>query len=91
MQKHRFWKGASESEWQEACRLRSLASAIQGYLPGIITALGLLAPVQPSPSKLLLRKYRYPKSSLPSSAPHHSRYFSHTLSNARGRLRPIVE
>jgi hypothetical protein len=29
--------------------------------------------------------------SLPSSAPHHSRYFSHTLSNVRGRLRPTVE
>ena len=74
-----------------SCPLRSLAPAIRGYWRGKITALGLLAPVQSSVSKLLLRQYTHPNPFLPSSAPHRSRYFSHTLSNVRGRLRPTVE
>ena len=91
---HAFWQN---SLWMRSgvllssCPLRSLAPAIRGYWRGKITALGLLAPVQSSVSKLLLRQYTHPNPFLPSSAPHRSRYFSHTLSNVRGRLRPTVE
>src|SRR5271166_4559332 len=66
-----------------SCPLRSPAPAIRGYWRGKITALGLLAPVQSSVSKLLLRQYTHPNPFLPSSAPRRSRYFSHTLSNVR--------
>jgi hypothetical protein len=44
-----------------------------------------------SVSKLLLRQYTHPIPFYRRLHPHRSRYFSHTLSNFRGRLRPTVE
>src|ERR1700692_590860 len=74
---------------------RSPSLAIRGYRRGTITALNLLAPVQSCFSKLLaagtLRIDTHPKSLPASSAPHRARYFSQTLSNVRGRLRPTIE
>jgi hypothetical protein len=75
--------------------LRSPSLAIRGYRRGTITALNLSAPVQSCFSKLLaagtLRIDTHPKSLPASSAPHRARYFSQTLSNVRGRLRPTLE
>src|ERR1700738_38488 len=69
--------------------------AIRGYRRGTTTALNLLAPVQSCFSKLLaagtLKIDTHPKSLPASSAPHRARYFSQTLSNVRGRLRPTIE
>jgi hypothetical protein len=62
-----------------------------GHL-GVIRAvyiglMDLLARAQSYFSNLLLRS----NPSSPQSALHRSRYFTHTQSNARGRLRPTIE
>src|SRR5689334_25353049 len=50
-------------------RLRSLVSALQGYLPGPMTTLGLLATVQSCSSKRLLRTYTVSEPSARRSLP----------------------
>jgi hypothetical protein len=71
--------------------LRSPALAIRGYWRGAISTLNLLAPLQSCFLKLLAWQDTHPNPSLPASAPHRRRYFSQTLSNVRGRLRPTLE
>src|SRR5260370_35476984 len=74
-----------------SCPLPNPARAIQSYWRGTITALGLLAPVQSCFWKAAATA-TYPSEipHCPPLQPHRSGYFSHTLSNVRGRLRPPV-